>query len=441
MKTTGKLIFSALIVIFAAGVHSAAAGQGKDLQKTFTWKYNVSKDASISFNNYDCNLTIHTWDKAEAEYHMMIDATARTEEDAATLGKYLDNLTFTNSASSVSFRDNFWKSRNNILGKTTMELENGQKIGLSEFSMKGELWIPSTCRFSLNSKYSQVTMENISGEVQLDLYNDNFFGASLGSKAGIKDKYSTLEFRDVKNIIADIYNSKLSFNNTGDLKIDSKYSKVTAATTGNLEIGSYNDKFDFTKTGDLNLSAKYTDLKSDVSGKVTLDCYEGSVMIKDAKDVQISSKYADFQFGVADNIVISTVYNDKLSCQKLNSLDISESKYCVFRVDELKSSVSDRDGYEDKFTIGKGSQDLKEVSINGKYMGIDLAIPRNLDYRFKAHIQYPKLDIADESTFQSRNKIIDDSHLEYDAVKGKEKEGMTKIEVNGYEVSLKISGF
>jgi hypothetical protein len=46
----------------------------------------------------------------------------------------------------------------------------------------------------------------------------------------------------------------------------------------------------------------------------------------------------------------------------------------------------------------------------------------------------------DESQLKSKTKIIDGSHLDYDAVKGTEKEGMPLIEVNGYEMSLKITG-
>ena len=57
-----------------------------------------------------------------------------------------------------------------------MKLEGGKDVSLSEFSMKGELWIPSGCRFGLNSKYSEINMEDFSGQLTLDLYNDNFYG-------------------------------------------------------------------------------------------------------------------------------------------------------------------------------------------------------------------------------------------------------------------------
>ena len=43
-----------------------------------------------------------------------------------------------------------------------------------------------------------------------------------------------------------------------------------------------------------------------------------------------------------------------------------------------------------------------------------------------------------ESQLKSKTKIVEGSNLEYDAVKGTMKEGMPLIEVNGYQMGLKI---
>jgi hypothetical protein len=437
MKTMRKLFFSTLIVLINTGLISASYASGTDLQKTYTWKYSINKDGSISLENYDCNLTIHTWDKSETEYRLTIDAKTRSDEDAVILNKFLSELQFRNSVTDIAFRDNFWESRNSNMGRITMKLGGGKNISLSEFSMKAELWMPSGCKFELNSKYSEVNMEDVAGSLTLNLYNDHFYGANVMGPTEINDKYSTIEFKDLKDLKADLYNSKIEAGNTGNLRIDSKYSKFTSASSGILEINSYNDKFNIVKTGDINFVAKYSDLKTETSGKTTLDCYEGSVIIKESKDVSITSKYADFQFGRVDNISVTSTYNDKLAAGYATSLDIIESKYCSFRIDELKKSVKEKDGYEDKFNILKTGQDFKEMSLNGKYVDISLNIPKTIDFRFKAKITYPKLDM-DESKLSPKIKVSDGSQLEYDAVKGTAKDDMPVIEVNGYEISLKL---
>jgi hypothetical protein len=437
MKTMKKLFFSTLALLLFSGFFSITLASEKELQKTYTWKYNITKDGNVVLDNYDCNMTIHTWDKAETEFHLVIDANTRSDEDATVLDTYLQNLKFNNSSSSVRFGNTFWETRNNIMGRMTMKLEGGKTVGLSEFSMKGELWIPATCRFELDSKYSEINIEDFSGQLKLDVYNDNIYGGNVNGKANITDKYSTLQFKEMKDIEADLYNSKLEAKSMGSLKIVSKYTKVTAETVGNLDADSYNDKYSFTRTGDIIFLAKYSDIKSDISGQINLDCYEGTIFLKEVKDVKISSKYADFQFTTAGNITISSSYNDKLSAGKLTSLKIDDSKYCNFKIEELVSSVIESDGYEDKFIIGKTGQEFKELNINGKYIEISLGLPKTIDYKFKAKIQYPKLDI-NESVLTSKDKVLEGDNLTYDAVKGTVKDGMPRIVVTGYEMGLKI---
>jgi co-chaperonin GroES (HSP10) len=280
-------------------------------------------------------------------------------------------------------------------------------------------------------------MEDFAGLLTIDLYNGNLYGGNLMNKARIVDKYSTIEFSDIKDLSADLYNSKLEAKNAGDLNIDSKYSKVTAISAGKLEINSYNDKYSIPKTGDIIFISKYSDLKTESSGQLKIDSYEGSFIMNDVKDIKIESKYTDFQFGTAGDISISSVYNGKLVAGVVKSLSINESKYCNYQIDELKSSVTETDGYQDKFTILKTTGDLKEVRLNGKYLEISLGLLKSTDYRFKAKINYPKLDM-NESQLKTKVKISDGSQLEYDAVKGTEKEGMPLIEVSGYNLSLKI---
>jgi len=439
MKTMKKLFFSTVVLFICAGLISTACGSGSDLKKTFSWKYNINRDGSVVLDNYDCDITIHTWDKGETEFHLAIDAKTRSDEDASVLDNYLQNLKFTNNASSVKFGNSFWETRNNIMGRMTMKLEGGKVIALSEFSMKGELWIPSGCRFELISKYSEINMEDFAGHLFLDLYNDNLYGGNVKGKTDIKDKYSTIEFKDMKDLKADLYNSKLEAANTGNLKIESKYTKVNMLSSGSLEINSYNDKYSIPKTGDITFTAKYSDLKTESSGQIILDCYEGTVVMKEVKDIKITSKYADFQFGIAEDISVASSYSDKMVADKLNSLKINESKYCSYRMDELVSSVTEGDGYEDKFSIMKTGQEFKEIKVNGKYVDVSLSLPKTTDFRFKAKITYPKLDM-DESLFKTKIKVSEGSQLEYDAIRGTEKDGMPLIEINGYQMSLKIIG-
>jgi len=416
---------------------SSLIADAKDIQKTYTWKYNVSKDGSVSMENYDCNIIVHTWDKGETELKLTIDAETRTDEDAAVLDKFLQNLKFSNSQASVAFSDRFWVSRTTIMNRSTMKLAGGETVSLISMELSGELWIPAACRFSLNSKYSQVNMDDFAGSLILNLYNDDFYGKSLSTPVELNDKYSTIEFGDIKGLRADIYNTKFNAGNSGDVSFESKYSRVTMVSCGKLTANSYNDKFNIPKTGDISFTAKYTDLKTESSGNAELDMYNGTAVMTKIKDVKLTSKYCEYQIADAGICNILSSYNDKLTFSTLNSISIAESKYTVYTIEFLSKSVDEKDGYNDKFTVSGTGKDFGRLALNGKYISSSVRLPGNTNYRFKADVKYADFDI-DESSFKPVVKIIEGSNVKYDAIKGTESEKMPVIEVNGYQISLKI---
>ena len=82
-----------------------------------------------------------------------------------------------------------------------------------------------------------------------------------------------------------------------------------------------------------------------------------------------------------------------------------------------------KEGYSDKFFITRTSADFKGIKVNGKYVKIEMAVDEALNYRFKANLKYPKLDI-DEESMDVRIKILESSQLEMEATKGPVTEGI-----------------
>ena len=438
MKTMKISIFRTSAALLLSVIFVSACAGAKDIQRTFSWKFNVNRDANVAMVNYDCNLTIHTWDKAETEFRMTVDAETKSEEDTKTLENYLQGLTFSNSPSSVTFNNTFWESRNTIMNKTTMKLKNGKTVNLVSMKISSELWIPSTCRFDLNSKYSQITMDDLSGPLTLDLYNDNLIGGNLFSDAEISDKYSTMEFSNTKNIRANIYSSKLNAGNSGNINIVSKYSRVNIKSCKTLTVNAYNDKYNIPQTEDVTFTAKYSDLVTENSGNLKADMYEGTITMENAGNVEIESKYALYMLSNAGKCSVSSSYNDKLTSRKLTSLKVVQSKYSNFRIDIIDESVKDLDSYNDTFTISETGNAFTGLTLTGKYTKTTLTLPAALSYHFKSVVKYPDFNI-NESAMKHISKIVDGSDVKWDAIKGNGSEGIPVIEVNGYSMSLTIN--
>jgi len=153
--------------------------------------------------------------------------------------------------------------------------------------------------------------------------------------------------------------------------------------------------------------------------------------------VKIVSKYSGYQFSAAGRCSISSFYNDKLTAGKLTSLDVNESKYSTFRIDNLTESVRDRDCYSDNFTLSDTGSKFRGLNLSGKYIKASITIPNTTSYRFKAEIKYADLEM-NEPALKYIVKTVEGSEVKYDAIKGTETAGMPVIEVNGYEVNLSI---
>lgn len=441
MKTKKQYFCKSLFLLIFLSISIAGYGQDKKLQKTYNWSYKANEDVDLSFNNYNSDLNIKTWDKPLIEYKLHLVAKGANEDDIERLDSYLKNMTFSNSQERASINMKFWKRRTSVMNRTKLKLEGEKEIVLIEFKVTGELTIPKKCNLDLTSKYSDIELADVLGKLTLKLYNDKLYGGKVDNEVVISDKYSTIEFSDIKGE-ADItlYNTDFEANSIGDARFESKYSKVFINTSWFLEVGSYNDKYNFDKTGDIVFTAKYSGLRSEKSGRLKADCYNCTVIIDQLEDIEIASKYSKFEFVKGRKCSISTSYNDGINSTQLESLQIAESKYSTFKIDKLTDVLSVEAGYNDKFIIPETGDNFKGLKVNEKYGRITIGIPANLDYRFKANIKYPKLDINEEN-FTHKIKIIENSTIEYDAVKGKEYEGMPVIEVEGFDVSLSIKDY
>lgn len=437
MKWMRTYFFSALAISVCLTMGMNGFGQGKKIEKSYQWYYDVDEHMKFTFNNYDCDLTIHTWDKPEIEYKMSVDVTLKTEEDAERLDSYIENLEFSHSVGSVEFNNRFWTSKKSVVGKKTITLKGEKTIRFVEFKMKGEMWIPENCIFYLSSKYSEIDVEDLNGRVYLDLYNDKFFGGSMNSNIKIKAKYSTLEFENLKDIEANLYNTDIEAGDIGSLQVESKYSNLKVGDAGKIEINAYSDKYSFGNTGDIKFIDKYSDLKALKSEHIELDCYNSTVNITAVEDVDLKSKYGKYEIEHIRNLNITTAYNDKYRIGSLGILNIDESKYSVFKIDHLESSLLLKEGYSDKLFVTKTGA-FKGMKVNGKYVVVEMALDKDLSYRFRANVKYPKFDIMEES-MNVRRKIKEGSELEMEAIKGVESEGMPSFFINGYEMAVTLT--
>jgi len=75
------------------------------------------------------------------------------------------------------------------------------------------------------------------------------------------------------------------------------------------------------------------------------------------------------------------------------------------------------------------------MKVNGKYIKIQVAIDKDMQYRFKADVKYPKFEINEEA-MDVKIKIKESSDLKLVAIKGIDKEGMPEFIINGHDMAV-----
>ncbi len=435
MKTGRILHYSIIVIACITLLPGTAKGQRYD--KTFKWTYSANRDTKVVLDNYDTDLEIMTWDKKSVELHITVNADVRSEEDANKLDDYLGNLQFNSTGNLTSLDTRFWKSINNIMGFSTMKLINNEILRIKKINVECKLWIPKDASLELNSKYSEIKMEDIGGLLNAQLYDDDLFAGKVEGDASINARYSKMNFTDMNDIDADIYNCNFNTGNAGDITIISRYSDIHSGNVGIMDIESHEDDFIIENCSDIRYIAKYSEFTTGKAGKLVANNYECEFTAESITDARIESKYSEFSIDNAGNIEIISSYEDKLEAGFLGSLMVRETKYGEYDIEDLATVLDIQDAYEDKITVYRLGKSLRELNIGGKYLDIELGLASGFDCRLIAAIKYPDLDI-DDDIFTTKIHIKEDSNLEYEGIKGTEKAGMPELNISGYEVNLSI---
>ncbi|MGM0464701.1 MAG: hypothetical protein ACQEQW_08580, partial [Bacteroidota bacterium] len=225
-----------------------------------------------------------------------------------------------------------------------------------------------------------------------------------------------------------------------NMKLITKYSGIETLDAGTLDIDSYEDEFIFNSCSDMRFIAKYSELSTGQAGKLIADTYECEFKADKISKAKITSKYSEFTISDAGTILFESAYEDRLDSDNTLSLNISESKYSDYYIGKLENSLLAKETYENEIIIDELGVGLDKFITDGKYNDIKLGVPSSLNCRIKASIRYPELDISEE-LFRTKIMIKDGSDLEYEGIKGTEKDDMTELVISGYEISLSVKSY
>lgn len=430
MRPQLNLKIYSLLTLFWC-ISAFVSAQSYDTSKTLNKNSAVPGDVTIKMSNQSGDLKINTTSGNNVSMTTSVEIRGNSKEDVDKVVKAIEKFTFELRGNEMEIDTRFYKSMNSVNNRRTITLLNGDKVRIGEFKIRHQLNIPKGASLKLNNKYSDIELQSLNGDADFTLYSCNMRAGDFAGDFTIESKYSKIYIGQIqKDADIDFYDSDMEFTSCGDAKITSKYSKFEAKKTGGLVIDSYDDKFYIDEASYLNLVARYSDFISQAEvNKIRLDLYDCNIQVKSAKEGTYRGKYSDLKLGNIKEFRVSECYDDNFYFGKTENIQINESKYCKYEVNE--ASGFSLNGYDDNVTISKLKTGFSGITMNGKYgkLYVDAG---NEPFRVAFNIKYPKVDIP--QSVKIVKQIKENSSLE---LAGGDTGG--KISVEGYDMKVVIN--
>ncbi len=434
MKATNLPTFKSLALLFIFAFSGIVVTASNEFSKSLQKSAGVPDGTKIIVTNKSGDMDISITKNNKVTIHTQIRVEGNHNEDIKKLVKAIEGFTFEQQGSNFIIDTRFWKKMHTINGKTTIELQNGDKVKIKDFEISHTLEIPASSEFQLKNKYSDVNLESLTEQAYLEMYDGDLVAGNFEASLELNMKYADASLGTCKNITFKLYDSDVKVSSANDIKIESKYSSIQAGIANNIIANSYDDKFKFQKINNAEIVSKYTHMKLGEGLKsLKLDIYDCTLEAADVGKVVFNSKYSELGFSEVGMINSDSSYDDNLVIAELGKMNIGQSKYSTYKIGTLMSSLG-ATGYDDIFKIEKLKTGFEEVNLKGKYVKLHMNVESSANYSLLVNAKYPKLDLPPGLTISE--KVKQKEHLKLKATSGNGDGG--KIVIEGYDMVINL---
>lgn len=400
MKNITRKIIPFLILILL--VSFTANAKSFEKEGVIEKEFDISKNTRIEFSNKNSDLKVKVWNKQSVKLECIYKIRANDEDDIEKTLKALEDLDVDQSSALLSIKTGVFTSVKSmvfsgVISKIVATLSTGTVVNLKEFKMEYILTLPDNHDLMIKQKYSDISMPDYAGQLELDLYDVDLRAGRLIKANKLKTKYSNIIAEALGNCEVDIYDTDVELGTMGDLNLKSKYSKFEADKIGAVTMDSYDDKFYFTELVSLVGKSKYSDFELGNMTFADLDLYDCDLEGKDCSKLKITGKYSGIIFNNVNIFEYPDCYDNKVEANVVGEFS-TDSKYTEFNFGRIAGMI-DFETYDDKLTVDKVDEDFYSININGKYAKIDLNIMGEPRYFLDVDFKYTKHELPSNVLF------------------------------------------
>jgi len=352
----------------------------------------ANKGADVYIDNTSRSLEIKTWDQPKVK----VVTTIFYEGDASKLSdeEWFEklNLNLKTLGNSVRIKSGTVSSGGSyeVMGNT-YNWSSGGATGVAIFNSNGEvtrtkentkrivtIYIPRENKIEIESKYSDVTIDDNINKVAVDITNGNLDIQDVKTLT-LRSKYANVNAGNLETAEVEFINGRFSAKDVDELDIDTKYSTIELGSANKMNLISTNDDYDIEQIGSLQGRKSYGNLRiAKLTKSIEMDGINADIKIRNIAQtvnaIKFDNKYADMRLPLKQikNYTInyvgpySTVYGNfekkPFKGKEIKSSSVKESLDEKFKV-LTQDFNGDDSTNNDKFTatVGDGKGTLVDI--------------------------------------------------------------------------------
>jgi hypothetical protein len=340
MKT--RIFNFLLIFLMLISIGANAEKISKKIYKSFP----LSQVAKLELSNKYGNIQIDDNRKDS----VVINVQVWVDGSGSRAQRLLDNIdvNISNSGNTVS---------------ATTEFHNDLNSNM-DFSIDYVVSVPADRDLSVEQKYGNVNMNNLTGQGIFDIkYGEIRAKNLLSPNLKLELGYSKAYIEASKNLNLDIKYSKLSLEKGDNLNIESRYSGLNIGECKDVKLDTRYDDFKFKTVNSLESNAMYTGIRiNKLTSALSLINGYGNFTVETIpagfKNIKVSSRYASVRLGIEPG-----------ASYKLDG----NVRYCDLKHPDGKLNRMREDTtYEVHGTVGSSESPTATVTIESSYGNVGL---------------------------------------------------------------------
>ncbi|MCR9152955.1 MAG: hypothetical protein NXI09_02495 [Bacteroidetes bacterium] len=431
-----SLVYS---ILFGLSLSTAWASAGLTrIEKTASVNLEVEKDVNIEIDGSNTDMHIEIWDEPRIEIEAIFRYRGEKNSDKITefLGQFQQHI-----------EEGILQSPGAVRIETYRSLPEKVKLGVADFvilqytyskdevQLEYRIKMPAKGKVNIKHSYRDLRIDGNLNQLELSQYSGRL-ALDKVKEAKLSLKYGEAYLKRLDKGDIYLYENDLQAEQIDELKLNIKYCQLRSRDIKTLDVEAYESEIELQRLKAFSGNFKYSSLIAERVKSFAVVSYESRFKIKEVKSMNLSdSKYSRYDIDQVEQVNVEQAFEDRMRIKVLKAMNAGDSKYCKHEIDALDESYS-LNGYESTVRIDKLSGAKGNISINGKYMKVEINTAEAI-FDLVANMRYGNIDYRKAAASGEISENGNETIAKVRSIARKEGEGFN-ILIDGYEMKVEL---